>query len=44
MKQLKFIDFCAGIGGGRLGLTNNNLECVGYSERSARSDPKRHNG
>ena len=32
MKQLKFIDFCAGIGGGRLGLTNNNLECVGYSE------------
>ena len=32
MKQLKFIDFCAGIGGGRIGLTNNNLECVGYSE------------
>lgn len=32
MKQLKFMDFCAGIGGGRLGLTNNNLECVGYSE------------
>lgn len=32
MKNLKFMDFCAGIGGGRLGLTNNNLECVGYSE------------
>lgn len=32
MRKLKFIDFCAGIGGGRLGLTNNNLECVGYSE------------
>lgn len=32
MEKLKFIDFCAGIGGGRLGLTNNNLKCVGYSE------------
>ncbi len=32
MSELKFMDFCAGIGGGRLGLTNNNLECVGYSE------------
>lgn len=32
MKQLSFIDFCAGIGGGRLGLTNNNLKCIGYSE------------
>lgn len=32
MKKLKFIDFCAGIGGGRIGLTNNNLECVGFSE------------
>ena len=27
-----FMDFCAGIGGGRLGLTNNNLQCVAYSE------------
>lgn len=26
------MDFCAGIGGGRLGLTNNNMTCVGYSE------------
>lgn len=29
---LKFFDFCAGIGGGRLGLENNGLECVGHSE------------
>ena len=29
---LKFMDFCAGIGGGRLGLTDNGLECVAYSE------------
>ena len=29
---LKFVDFCAGIGGGRLGLTDNGLECVAYSE------------
>lgn len=27
-----FMDFCAGIGGGRLGLSNNNLQCVAYSE------------
>jgi len=26
------MDFCAGIGGGRLGLTNNGLSCVAYSE------------
>ncbi|MGB7604418.1 MAG: DNA (cytosine-5-)-methyltransferase [Lutisporaceae bacterium] len=30
--KLKFMDFCAGIGGGRLGLLENNFECVGYSE------------
>ena len=29
---LTFMDFCAGIGGGRLGLTDNGLECVAYSE------------
>lgn len=29
---LKFMDFCAGVGGGRLGLTDNGLECVAYSE------------
>lgn len=31
-KICTFMDFCAGIGGGRLGLTNNNLQCVAYSE------------
>lgn len=29
---LKFIDFCSGIGGGRLGLAQNGFECVGFSE------------
>lgn len=32
MKKIKFMDFCAGIGGGRLGLIASGLECVGYSE------------
>lgn len=27
-----FIDLCAGIGGGRIGMTNNGLKCVAYSE------------
>lgn len=31
-KNLKFIDFCAGIGAGRLGLERNGLSCVGFSE------------
>ena len=30
--KLNFMDFCAGIGGGRLGLTNANLNCVAFSE------------
>ena len=30
--MIKFMDFCAGIGGGRLGLVNANLECVAFSE------------
>ncbi len=30
--NLKFIDFCAGIGAGRLGLQNSGLSCVGFSE------------
>uniref|UniRef100_UPI0028ACE27D DNA (cytosine-5-)-methyltransferase n=1 Tax=Clostridioides difficile TaxID=1496 RepID=UPI0028ACE27D len=30
--MLKFMDFCAGIGGGRLGLELNGLKCVAYSE------------
>lgn len=32
LKKLTFIDFCAGIGAGRLGLENNGLECLGFSE------------
>lgn len=32
IKNLKFMDFCAGIGGGRLGLKNLGMECVGFSE------------
>lgn len=30
--NIKFIDFCAGIGAGRLGLENNGLSCIGFSE------------
>ena len=30
--DVKFIDFCAGIGAGRLGLQNLGLSCVGFSE------------
>jgi len=30
--NLKFIDFCSGIGGGRLGLENLGMQCVGFSE------------
>ncbi len=36
--KLKFIDFCAGIGAGRLGLEKNGLECVGFSEISKESE------
>ena len=32
MINVRFMDFCAGIGGGRLGLEALGLECVGYSE------------
>ncbi len=31
-KDLKFMDFCAGIGAGRLGLERNGLACVAFSE------------
>src|SRR3989338_5840460 len=31
-KNLKFIDFCAGIGAGRLGLENAGFKCAGFSE------------
>ena len=30
--NIKFMDFCAGIGGGRLGLENLGFQCVGFSE------------
>jgi len=29
---MEFIDFCAGIGGGRLGLETNGLNCIAFSE------------
>lgn len=32
LKKLTFIDFCSGIGAGRIGLENNGLECLGFSE------------
>lgn len=32
IKQLTFIDLCAGIGGGRYGLEQNGFRCVGFSE------------
>lgn len=32
MKKLTFIDFCAGIGAGRLAFENLELECLGFSE------------
>lgn len=31
-KNLKFIDYCAGIGAGRIGLEKNGLTCIGFSE------------
>ncbi len=31
-KQLTFMDFCAGIGGGKLALDNLGMRCVGFSE------------
>jgi len=30
--NIKFIDFCAGIGAGRLGLQNSGLSCLAFSE------------
>jgi len=29
---MKFMDFCAGIGGGRIGLENLGMSCLGFSE------------
>lgn len=35
---MKFFDFCSGIGGGRIGLENNGLNCVGNSEINLLAD------
>ena len=32
INRLTFMDFCAGIGGGRLALDNLGMQCVGFSE------------
>lgn len=32
MKDIRFMDFCAGVGGGRIGLENLGMSCVGFSE------------
>lgn len=32
INHLTFMDFCAGIGGGRLALDNLGMQCVGFSE------------
>ncbi len=36
--NLKFIDFCAGIGGGRVGLEILGMQCVGFSEIDKNSE------
>jgi len=36
--NLKFVDFCAGIGGGRIGLENLGMRCVGFSEIDKNSE------
>lgn len=38
MQKLKFIDFCSGIGAGRLGLELLGLECIAHSEINMDSD------
>ncbi len=32
MANIKFMDFCAGIGGGRIGLEKLDMQCLGFSE------------
>lgn len=32
MKNIRFMDFCAGVGGGRIGLESLGMSCVGFSE------------
>lgn len=36
--NLKFIDFCSGIGGGRLGLELNGMQCIAHSEIDPAAD------
>ena len=36
--KMKFIDLCSGIGGGRLGMEANGLQCVGHAEIDAEPD------
>lgn len=38
MEKLKFLDFCSGIGGGRLGLEQNGMVCIGHSEIDTDAD------
>ncbi len=37
-KTLTFIDFCAGIGGGRIGLEKAGMQCIGFSEIDKRAE------
>jgi DNA (cytosine-5)-methyltransferase 1 len=37
-KIIKFMDFCAGIGAGRLGLEKSGMRCVGFSEINKSSE------
>jgi len=37
-KKFTFMDFCSGIGGGRLGLEKLGMECVGFSEIDKNSE------
>ena len=36
--NLKFIDFCAGIGGGRVGLESLGMQCTGFAEIDKNSE------
>ena len=38
MPQLTFMDFCSGIGGGRLGLEQAGMQCVAHSEIDDKAD------
>ena len=37
-KEIKFMDFCAGIGGGRLGLEQCGMKCLAFSEINKNSE------